>query len=282
MATVNDVVANVLLRLREASTGSEFWTDTEFVDYANELVRFAAFDSEMFFKEGTIAGVANKELYAFPSDYIALRWLRYEETLIHHAHPEEWDAKNESWADETGTPLEYSLQIQNGYFRPYPYPAVSGIAASFDAEYGVPVSEDSDDTFDTEYGGITVIDSGETGDSEHGTLVNISDTDNNFQIGYVYLPTDLSIGSTIMYPLSRDISIMEFYILWQCYEKDSEAKDMQKAQYWYQKFAQRYKLLRKHDKLPRSPTIVGSATHHSKHSGRSFPLLPSNYPRYWR
>ena len=275
--TIDEVIDRALLRLRETSGTAEFWTDSELLSYANEGIKFCALDGKFFKKTFIYEVLTGRRSYRLPDDTVGIRRVEYDNEAIHHSTPERWDGDNFNWRTDSGTVVEYTLELEDNTIFLYKIPDTDGTASEFSDEHGTIVAEGATDTFDAEYGSI-VANAG-TFSAEYGVLVNLNTGENNLRIYTYYVPEDFSGSDDVPYPLSKTDSLLEYYILWACYEKDGDGQDQQKSQYFAQRFYQKYGLLKLRDELPRSSTIVGSATYPGRYRNVRYPRLPDNYPR---
>ena len=275
--TIGSVIDRALLRLREATGTAEFWTDSELTSYANEGIKFTALDGKFFKKTFIYEVRSGRRTYRLPDDTVGLRRVEYDNEAIDHSTPERWDGDNFNWRTDSGKVEEYTLELEDNTIFLYRIPDTDGTLTTFSSEYGTLVAESATDTFDVEYG-IIVANSG-TFSIEYGTVVQSGSGANNLRIYTYYVPEDFTDADSVPYPLSKNDSLLEFYILWACYEKEGEGQDSQKSGYYAQRFYQKYGLLKLRDELPRSSTIIGSSTYPSRYRTVRHPRLPDNYPR---
>jgi len=276
--TIESVLDRALLRLRETTGTAEFWTDSELLSYANEGIKFTALDG-LFYKKWFIIEVsANHRSYRIPDDTVGVRRVEYDNEAINHSTPERWDGDNYNWRTDSGTVVEYTMELDDNAIFLYRIPDADGTQYTQSSEYGTITGVLTDDTFDAEHGIISAVSIGQFS-AEYGVVIHNKVGENNLRVYTYFVPEDVLAVDNVPYPLSKNDSLLEFYVLWACYEKDGEGQDIQKAQYYAQRFYQKYGLLKLRDELPRSSTIVGSSTYPSRYRSVRYPRLPDNYPR---
>jgi len=235
------------------------WPDEVLRDYINEGQLEYCRESKTLRAEGALLSRENFEIYTLPDDlYETIRIERRDGLpLVKTSSTDLANRFGSLFRDSDGDPTHYYQDLDGPRqlrFWPRPADDIRAGFVTFDSEQGAIVAAndfnvppiDSVIPFDSEEGVVTQAegipitsedDLYTTFDFQEGAVGAVVSTDETIRVFYVRLPRENVLEI-------EDLRALRYYCLFRIYEEDSPFQDLQKAEFYEQRFLTRMRIER--------------------------------------